>query len=275
MSATNSGVIPDPGFTYANQFLFYARDQLRGPDGEVLATGANTVLMDMSSFVWVTKGKVRALGGARLSFSATIPLANNSLASDAEGAINGGGGLADSYYQPVILAWRAGRIDLRAAYGFLAPTGRFRAGATDNVGSGYWTHTLSAAGTLYLTRSRQTALSVFPIQEFHGRQEGTGIHPGQTLSLDYSMTHSVPLGGDLRLQAGLAGYSQWQTTDKTGPAITPAQAAAHYAVHSLGLAANVTSPVRRVNVGARYFKEYSSRSTFRGYSVQVVGAVGF
>ena len=77
---------------------------------------------------------------------ATIPIANNSLSSDAAGAVSGGGGLADSYYQPVIIGWQTGRADIRAAYGFLAPTGRFRAGATDNVGSGYWTHTLSCGG---------------------------------------------------------------------------------------------------------------------------------
>ena len=31
MSATNSGVTPEPGFTYSNLFLFYSRDQLKGP----------------------------------------------------------------------------------------------------------------------------------------------------------------------------------------------------------------------------------------------------
>ena len=39
MSATNSGVTPEPGFTFSNVFLLYSRDQLKGPDGEVLATG--------------------------------------------------------------------------------------------------------------------------------------------------------------------------------------------------------------------------------------------
>ena len=33
MSATNSGVTPEPGFSYVNQLLFYARDELRGPEG--------------------------------------------------------------------------------------------------------------------------------------------------------------------------------------------------------------------------------------------------
>jgi len=52
--------------------------------------------------------------------------------------------------------------------------------------------------------------------EFHGTQQGTNIHPGQTFDLDYSVTQTFPLEQDLRLQLGLAGYGQWQTTDKNG-----------------------------------------------------------
>lgn len=44
----------------------------------------------------------------------------------------GGGGFADSYYQPLILGWRKQRSAIRAIYGFLAPTGRFSAGANTN-----------------------------------------------------------------------------------------------------------------------------------------------
>jgi hypothetical protein len=39
MSATNSGVTPEPGFTYSNAFLFYSRDQLKDANGEVIAPG--------------------------------------------------------------------------------------------------------------------------------------------------------------------------------------------------------------------------------------------
>ena len=46
--------------------------------------------------------------------AATIPIANNSLDSDVSGSISGGGGLADSYYQPLILGWAFARADLRA-----------------------------------------------------------------------------------------------------------------------------------------------------------------
>ena len=107
MSATNSGVTPEPGFTFANQLLFYSRDESRGPDGESVATGNNSVILAMNSFVWVSKQEI--LGGARFSMSATLPISNNSLSSDAAGAISGGGGFADSYYQPFILGWKGRR----------------------------------------------------------------------------------------------------------------------------------------------------------------------
>jgi hypothetical protein len=273
MSATNSGVTPASGFTYSNQFLFYSRNESRGPNGEVLATGSNSVLMDMNSFVWVSGKQI--LGGARYSLSATLPIANNSLASDAAGAISGGGGFADSYYQPFILGWQTKRVDIRTIYGFLAPTGRFEAGASDNVGSGYWTHVVASGQTIYLTKDKATAVSAFQMYEFHGTQEGTGIQPGQTFDLDYSVTRTIPLQDDVRLQVGLVGYGQWQTTARSGPTITPEQAQARYAINALGFATNVTFPQRKAGLGFKYFKEFSNRSTFQGYSLQISGSLSF
>ena len=275
ISATNSGVTPESGFTYSNLFLFYSRDQLKGPNGEVLATGQNSVMMDMNSFIWVSKRQIEALGGTRFSLSATLPIANNSLTSDVEGAISGGGGFADSFYQPVILGWQKKRADIRAIYGFLAPTGRFDFRANDNVGSGYWTHVVSAGETFFLTRNKATAISAFQMYEFHGTQQGTRIHPGQTLSLDYSLMQVIRLQKDLRVQLRLVGYEQWQTTDTSGPEITPAEAAAHYRVNALGFASSLILPARKVSVGAKYFKEFSNRSTFQGYSFQISGAISF
>ena len=273
MSATNSGVTPSPGFTYVNQLLIYSRSQFRGPHGEVLATGLQSVIMDMNSIVWVSKKQM--LGGARFSMSATLPFANNSLESDLTGRISGGGGFADSYYQPFILGWDKKRIAVRAVYGFLAPTGRFTNGASDNVGSGYWTHAFSSGQTVYLTKNRATTFSAFQMYEVHTKQQGTSIHPGQNLDLDYSLTHSVGVGGDSQLQLGLVGYNQWQTTDKTGPGITPAQSAAHYKVNALGVGTNITVPKWRFAAGFKYFKEFSNRSTFQGYSVQFSGSFHF
>ena len=126
MSAIGSGVMPAAGFTYSNSFLFYSRNRSVDADGEVLATGSNSVLMDMNGFVWASSKQV--LGGARLAASATLPIANNSLASDVSGAISGGGGFADSYYQPLILGWataaRGDQGDLRISGSDRAIRGR-------------------------------------------------------------------------------------------------------------------------------------------------------
>ena len=235
MSATNSGVTPEPGFTYSNVFIFFSRDQLKGPKGEIQATGQNSVMMDMNSFVWVSEKQIGALGGARFSSSATLPIANNSLTSDTKGALSGGGGFADSYYQPLVLGWQKKRADIRAVYGFLAPTGRFDAAANNNVGSGYWTHVASAGETFYLTADKDAAVSVFQMYEFHGTQQGTQIHPGQNFDLDYSITKVFAVRNDLRLQVGVAGYGQWQTTDKSGPTITPIEASRPLQGQCLGL----------------------------------------
>jgi hypothetical protein len=275
MNATNSGVTPEAGITYSNLFVFFSRDEEKGPQGEILATGQNSILMDMNSFVWVSKKEIGFLGGAVFSASATLPIANNSLTSDINGAISGGGGFADSYFQPLILGWRKKRVAIRAIYGFLAPTGRFSAGANTNVGSGYWTSVVASGQTIYLDSSKATAFSAFQMYEFHGTQEGTMVHPGQTFNLDYSLTRTFPLKSNLRLQLGLAGYGQWQTTDKSGPSITPEQADARYKVNALGFAANAILPDRKVSVGIKYFHEFECRSTYQGYTLQISAAVTF
>jgi hypothetical protein len=273
MSATNSGVTPQPGVTYANQLIFYSRDHARDDAGNTLpVTGANYVLMDLNSLVWVSKKKI--LAGANYSASATLPVAKNSLTSDVAGSVSGGAGFADSYYLPVILGWRWERLALRAMYGFLAPTGRFEAGASDNVGSGYWTHTISSGQTFYLISNKRLILSAFQMYEFHTTQEGTDIHPGDTFNLDYSLMGALSMSQDVQLQMGVVGYEQRQTTAKTGPTISPAASEERYAVNSFGLAVNSAFPKHRASVGLKYFKEFENRSTFQGYSLQLSGSIG-
>ena len=150
MTAAGSGVTPDPGFTYANQLLFYSRDESKADDGSTQpVSGQNAVIMDMNSFVWVSRQTL--IGGAHYSAVATLPAAKNQLVSDIHGQLSGGGGIADSYYLPLVLGWNNERASIRAMAGFLAPTGRFAEGASDNVGSGYWTPTLSSGQTVPLT----------------------------------------------------------------------------------------------------------------------------
>jgi hypothetical protein len=273
MSATNSGITPAQGFTYANQLLLYSRDHAKDDLGNTLpVTGEHYVLMDLNTLAWVSTKTF--LGGARYSAAATLPFAKNNLTSDVQGDISGGGGFADSYYLPLILGWNWERVAVRAIYGFLAPTGRFVAGASENVGSGYWTHALSSGQTYSLKSNQRLVLSAFQMYEFHTTQEGTNIHPGDTFDLDYSLMAAVPVQ-DFRLQVGLVGYEQRQTTAKTGPTVSAIAPDERYSVNSLGVAVNSGFPNRKASLGFKYFKEFLNRSTFQGYSLQLSGSISF
>lgn len=274
MSATNSGVTPGPGFTYVNQLLFYSRDQAKDDAGHIVpVTGENYVLMDMNTLAWVSN--TTALGGARYSAAATLPFAKNSLTSDVAGKVSGGGGFADSYYLPFILGWNRERIAVRTIYGFLAPTGRFAASATSNVGSGYWTHAVSSGQTFYVTDDKRFVFSAFQMYEFHTTQEDTRIHPGDTFDADYSFLGSLPAPKNVQVQAGLVGYGQRQTTAKTGPPISLAASKERYAVNALGFAVSSAFSKHKAGLGFKYFKEFANRSTFEGYSVQFSGSISF
>ena len=272
MSAINSGVTADPGFSYSNQLLYYSRDESKDRSGETLATGYNGVLMDLNSFTWVSDTKML---GARYSAGITLPIAKNELDSDIQGPVSGGSGFADAYFLPLILGWNEKAVALRFLFGVLAPTGKFDAGGSDNVGSGYWTFTLSSGQTFYLTGDRVFAFSAYEIYEWHTTQEGTDIHPGDTLSVDYSLTGTLPVSPSLRLQAGLVGYEQRQTTARTGPAITMAQSDERYAVNAIGVGLSAIFPKPKLSVGIRYYDEFANRSTFQGYSLQFSGSLRF
>jgi len=273
MSAINSGVTADPGFSYSNQLLYYSRSTSRDDDGNEIASGYNGVLMDLNSFSWVSTTEI--LGG-RYSAALTLPVAKNELDSDISGPVSGGSGFADSYFLPLILGWNKERVAFRVLFGFLAPTGRFNAGASNNVGSGYWTFALSSGQTLYLTDDKRLTLSAYQMYEWHTTQEGTAIHPGDTFNLDYSLTASFPMAtGSWRLQAGVVGYEERQTTSKTGPAVSEIQSSERYAVNAIGVGLNATIPSHNLSIGLRYYDEFANRSTFQGYSLQLSGAIRF
>jgi hypothetical protein len=274
LSAFNSGVSAEPGLAYNNSFLFYSRSEQKGANGEVIATGQQSVLLDMNTLLWASPGQIAMLGDARFSSAVTIPIANNSLSSSLQGAISGGGGLGDFYFQPVILGWRTERVDIRGIFGVLAPTGKFNAGATDNVGNGYWTPVFAAGETFYVSEDRAITLSAFEMYEFHSTQSGTHIHPGDTFDLDYSLMRAFTFA-DSRLQVGLIGYGAWQTTAKTGPQITPAEEAQRYRVNAVGAGLNYVLPARKVTLSLKYFDEFSNQWTYQGYSLQISAGVGF
>src|SRR6266404_8310406 len=275
-NAANSGVMPERGLSYANFFMDYSFDQFKSANGGIVDQRNAAVFIEINVFEWVTKKKIL---GANYALAALLPFSNSSISSPTLGAVAGGGGFSDSFYQPLTLGWHFKRADIQLAYGFFAPTGRFTAGATNNTGTGLWTNSPTAGETFYLTKNKRTSVSAYQLYEFHTTQQGTHIHPGQTFNLDYSLLQILPLQKEKKgkltlLQFGLVGYGQWQTSNNSGPGVDPALPA-HYRVNAIGGAANVILPARKASVGFKLFKEFSNSSTVQGYSLQFVGSITF
>ena len=270
MSALNAGSLPDSGWTYANQLLDYARDRAKDNNGDLEPIGgSHTVLMDMNTFTWVSRWSTE---GFHYAASATLPFARSSLTSDLEGPVNRGSGFGDSYYLPLIFGRNGDLVDVRMQYGFLAPTGKFAAGGSNNVGSGYWTHTLSSGQTLHLAREGRLTLSAFEMYEIHTWQSGTSIRPGDTFDLDASLMVRIASEKVAHVDAGAVGYAQRQTTARTGSGVPPESSGDRYAVNAAGVALSAAFPKQRANVAVKYFSEFANRATFEGYSVQILAA---
>ena len=168
----NAGVVPDPGFTYQNLAINYSAEQLNDLDGHRISglTGTYSFWVDENIFMFIPKHKV--LGGYFCTLRGREPREWQSGRGDCgnESHRNGGGaGLADTMIAPVNFGWAFGRVDFSAGYAFTAPTGRYSAGASDNVGSGYWGNNLISGTTCYITKSK--GASLFMDWEDHGRRQ--------------------------------------------------------------------------------------------------------
>lgn len=274
MMSVNSGVQPEPGFTYSNFFCYDSSNRLKGPDGQgVPVDGQYAIMADNNVFAYVYKPKI--LGG-HLESIADIPIANGSLAGSifqfGKPVSGGGGGLADSYFVPLQLGWHFDRVDLQAGYAFFAPTGRYSAGATNNVGVGYWSNSFQTGATVYLTGNKATSLNAFNIYSWSTKQSGTGITPGQNESFDYSLMQVLPLAKDnvYLLQIGPVGYGQWQTSNRSGvPALL---AGSRYGVLGVGLAANFIVPSKKLSIGNSWFWEMGAYNTREGHVAMISAA---
>jgi hypothetical protein len=282
----NTGVLPDPGFTYANLTINYSADTLKNSNGNsVPLAGSYNIWAIENIFFYVPQFKFL---GAKLAVMVVAPtLANGSLTL---GSLNfpnvaleaGGEGIADTWVQPVTLGWTLKRVDFYAGYAFMAPTGRYTAGASDNVGSGYSGNHFITGTTLYLTKNKGTSANLFTDWEFHGsRTTGTGstVTPGQAFTTEWGLGQVLPLKKDFSrlLQLGVIGYDQWQVSDNGGSLLpkVPASALPYYSVHAIGFQTNFILPVKALNFFFKFEDEYRAFARPEGRTIVFGGSYTF
>jgi hypothetical protein len=288
----NAGVIPDAGITYANVAMNYSASQLNDSSGNRFlqnVTGTYSFWANENIVYYVSSHKI--LGGYYMPYT-SVNIANGSLVADLTGtslAVNAGGsGLADTYVQPVNMGWHLGkRADFNAGYSFVAPTGRYAAGASNNVGSGYWGNNLTSGTTFYITKNKATTANLATDWEIHGQKtvasKPTGqlsrITPGQAFTMEWGFGQVLPLKKDFSrlLQLGLVGYDQWQVTSDGGNYLVAglpvaASSIPYYSVHGIGFQSNFILPKKNLLLFFKYYNEYSAKARPEGRTIVFGGS---
>jgi hypothetical protein len=281
----NAGVTPEPGFTYSNLAMNYSAGELDDSSGNRVpaVTGTYAFWADENIFVYVPKFKIL---GAKFVPFAILNYANGSLVADLSvmpgtnlGTAAGGSGFADTFVQPFGLGWNFKRADVTVGYGFVAPTGRYTAGASDNVGSGYWGNFITTGTTVYITKNKGTSANLFTGWETHGKKGGTDKTPGQAFTVEWGLGQVLPLKKDFSqlLQLGLVGYDQWQVSDNGGTITVagipvPASLLPSYSVHGIGFQSNFILPKHDLVLTFKYYDEISAKAHPVGRTIVFGGA---
>jgi len=273
----NAGVIPDPGFTYANLALNYSASQLNNANGNPFpnVNGTYSFWVDENIIYYVPKHKF--LGAYFMPYIALNYATGELVASITGTNLSGGGGgsgFADTFVEPFNLGWHLKRVDVVAGYGFTAPTGRFTNGASNNVGSGYWGNNITSGTTLYITNNKATTANLSTDWEIHGQKSGTNvgpgtaITPGQAFTIEWGFGQILPLKKDFSrlLQLGFVGYDQWQVSHSSGllGGIIPENMIPFYSVHAMGVQSNFILPAKDLSAFFKYYDEYRALARPQG-----------
>ena len=285
---TGAGTVPDPGFYYSNQFWYNSADRLYGPKGRLKNDDNNYfALTDNNSFTLVPKAK---LWGAKLEFMVDLAVSTSRFATiDADVAKKqatdslaplvgasvdvGAVGISDTNFVPFDLGWNFKRLDLQAGLSVYATTGRYQRGAKDNLASGFWSIGPQVGATIYLTKSKSNQVSVYAYYAWNTRQQQTQNIPGQDISFDYSLSHTLAFGKDNKwsVLAGPAGYGQWQTTTNH----RPDSLGNRYTIDGVGFTTNLTTPYKGFYIGTSQLWEYDAKATYEGRTSVITGGVSF
>jgi hypothetical protein len=288
----NAGAIPDPGITYANLALNYSAGRLNDSSGNQIlqnVTGTYSFWVDENILYYVPHHKI--LGGYFMPYvaisyaSGSVVAALPPLLPGGTSAINlnaGGSGLADTFVQPLNIGWHLKRADFDVGYAFTAPTGRYTAGASNNVGSGYWGNNITSGTTFYITKNKGTSANLATDWEIHGQKTIAStpsgqfgkITPGQAFSDEWGIGQVLPLKKDMSklAQLGLVGYDQWQVSNNGGNYLLGGNSVAasnvpYYSVHGIGFQANYILPAKDVVLFFKYYDEYSAKARPQGRTI--------
>jgi hypothetical protein len=271
LGGLNSGLQAPEGFTYANVFYWYPTSTLKDNFGNKAATNFKIdLIVDLNVLAYTTKAKFL---GATYGMSVGVPIV--STAVDLRRLNTGASpwGIGDLYVEPVNLGWKLKKADVKVAYGFVAPTGKFDSVGTDTTTTDYWGHELTFNTTAYLDKTKLTQVSVATNWEFHQKKRHEDIKVGNNMTLEAGVGKIfVKNGGKQLIQFGGVGYAEFQLTEDSGTGVPALTRHNKDRVFAIGPELGVILPTKKFNFLVRLLPEFGARNRTSG--VAVVFGVG-
>jgi hypothetical protein len=265
----NSATQPGPGIYVVMPYAQWNADTIKDADGDPFAVdrfGGFDFRLLAPTVVGVTKLK---LLGANYGYMVSVPFSTIRPERADETADSHSWGLTDLYVVPVQLGWHTARADIDAGYGFYAPTGRYEARATDNVGLGMWSHELRGGVTAFLDAEKKLSIATTAFFEMHSKKKDIDIKVGNLLTLEGGAAYNVP---QIAGAFGLGYYFQQKVSDDSGADVPTALLRATNLLgrnRTFGIGPDVTMGLFQRGttagvVNVRYLWESGAKSTFEG-----------
>ena len=220
--------VPPPGFYYLGYLVHYDIGHFRAPGSSSNLPGSNSgkVTALANRFVWMTGQK---LLGADYGVEAIVPVLRTSLDIGAAGLSDRQSGVGDIYLGPLVLGWHGTQWDAVAAAGMWLDNGSTSHPASP--GKGFKSTLLTGGMTYYFDSAKSISGSALMRFERNGKMDN-GFRHGNQLTMEWGVGKAFG-----PVQAGIVGYSQWQTSNDSGPGASADKSSRH------ALGAEVVYPI--------------------------------
>lgn len=267
----NSGLQAPTGTTYANYFFWYPSTKFKDQNGNKAAINFDlNLIADFNLLAYTTKAKFL---GATYGISVGVPIVNTAVDLPRLGVGINPWGIGDIYVEPINLGWKLKKADVKLAYGFVAPTGKYGSSASGTTTTDYWGHEMTFATTAYLDKTKLTQVSINTNWEFHQKKRHEDIKVGNNVTVEAGVGKIfIKNGGKQLVQFGGVAYAEFQLSDDSGTAVPALTQHNKDRVFAIGPELGVIWPASKLNFLVRVLPEFGARNRTSGLTV--VFAIG-
>lgn len=259
-----SGTQPPPGWYASLLYINYNVDTVRDRNGDAQPSAGGDITVNGIAPIlwWVTDKKI---WGGNYSFVLVPSWTNNNLEAPLLGIDQETDtGFGDLYVQPINLGWHKEQVDYVAGLGLFMPTGRYEAGADNNVGLGMWSFEIFGGATYFFDKEKTWHASALAFYETHTEKEDSDVRVGDILTIEGGVGKSFMDGA---VNAGVAYFAQWKLTDDDFGGLIPTGSVGKHQIFAVGpeLSVPVFATEKVVGLlGVRYLWDVGSESTTEG-----------